>query len=164
MATLRTSQAIREVSQYLRDPERALSFEAYTYTMMFGHYERHSWRHWAISPSRDMLAIRLGWGPRDFIDNLRVAMLMEGVGIGPQRYCICFDDTSDDFPKVFRLLQLVLYALPQERMFIYPAGSILRGPFMHEPWLSRARVIQSRPSLTEEEYVASFVPSAMVSL
>ena len=131
--------------------------------MTFGHYECRSWWHWAISPSRDMLAICL-WGPDDLIDNLRIAMLMEGVGIGPQRYCICFDDTSDDFPKVFRLLQLVLYALPQERMFIYPAGSILRGPFMHEPWLSRARVIQSRPSLTKEEYVASFVPSAMVSL
>ena len=95
-------------------------------------------------------------------------MLMEAVGLGPQRYCIHFDDTdddlSDDYPEYYRLLQLVLYALPQERMFIYPAGSILRGPFMHEPWLSRARVIQSRPSLTEEEYVASFVPSAMVSL
>ena len=117
-----------------------------------------------MSPSFDMLAIRLGWGPRDFIDNLKIAMLMEGVGIGPQRYCICFDDTSDNFPEVYRLLQLVLYALPQERMFIYPEGSILRGPFMHEPWLSRARIIQSRPSLIEEEYVASFVPSAMVSL
>ena len=113
MATLRTSQALRKVSQYLRDPERALHLEAYTYTMMFGHYERRSWRHWAISPSRDMLAIRLGWGPRDFIDNIRIAMLMEGVGIGPQRYCICFDDILNDFPKVYRLLQLVLYVLPQ---------------------------------------------------
>ena len=132
--------------------------------MMFGHYERRNWRYWAISPSREMLAILLGWGPRDLIDNLRISMLMEAVGIGPQRYCICFDDTFDDFPEVYRLLQLVLYALPQERMFIYLAGSILRGPFLHEPWLSRARAIQSRPSLTEEEYAASFVPSAMVAL
>ena len=104
MATLRRSQALCEVSKYLRDPERALRFEAYTYTMMFGHYECHNWRYWAISPSRDMLAIRLGWGPRDFIDNLRIAMLMEGVGIGPQRYCICFNDTSDNFLEVYRLL------------------------------------------------------------
>ena len=49
-------------------------------------------------------------------------------------------------------------------MFLYPAGSILRDPFLHEPWLARARAIQSHPSLIEEEYVASFVPSAMVSL
>ena len=79
--------------------------------MMFGHYERRNWRYWAISPSRDMLAICLGWGPRDFIDNLRIAMLMEGVGIGLQRYCICFDDTFDNFLEVYRLLHLVLYAL-----------------------------------------------------
>ena len=106
MVTLRTSQALCEVSQYLRDPERALHFEAYMYTMMFGHCERRSWRHWAISPSRDMLAIRLGWGPGDFIDNLRIAMLMEGVGIGPQRYCICFDvllTTSLRFTVYFSL-------------------------------------------------------------
>ena len=131
--------------------------------MMFGHYERRNWRYWAISPSHDMLAIRL-WGPHDLMENFRIAMLMEAIGIGPQRYCIYFDDSSNDFPKVYRLLQLVLYALPQERMFLYPAGSILREPFLHEPWLSRARAIQSHPSLTEEEYVASFVPSAMVSL
>ena len=164
MATLRRSQALHEVSQYLRDPARALQFEEHTYRMMFGHYERNNWRYWAISPSSDMLAIRLGWGPDDLIDNLRIAMLMEAVGLGPRRYCIRFDDTYDDFPEVYRLLQLVSYALPQVQMFIYPAGSILRGPFLHEPLLFRARAIQSRPSLTEEEYVASFVPSAMVSL
>ena len=126
--------------------------------MMFGHYERRSWRHWAISPSRDILAICLGWGPSDLIDNLSIAMLMEAIGIGPQRYCICFDDTSDDFLEVYHLLQLVLYALPQERLFVYPSSSILRGLFLHEPWLARARAIQSRPSLTKEEYIASFVP------
>ena len=96
------------MSQYLRDPERALRFEAYTYTMMFGHYERHSWRHWAISPSRDMLAICL-WGPHDLIDNLRIAMLMEAMGIDLQRYYIYFDEDS---PQFYSMLQLVLYALP----------------------------------------------------
>ena len=63
-----------------------------------------------------MLAIRLGWGPDDVIDNLRIAMLMEAVGLVPHRYCIHFDDTdddlSDDYPEYYRLLQLVLYALP----------------------------------------------------
>ena len=114
-----------------------------------------------------MLAIFLGWGPRDFVDNLRIAMLMEAVGLGPQRYCICFDDSDEDFSddhlEYYRRLQLVLYALPQERMFIYPAGGTLRGPFLHEPWLSRARAIQSHPSITAEEFAASFVPGGGVS-
>ena len=82
MATSRTSQALCKVSQYLRDLERALQFEEHTYTMMFGHYEHRSWRYWAISPSRDMLAIHLGWVPSDPIDNLKIAMLMEAIGIG----------------------------------------------------------------------------------
>ena len=48
-------------------------------------------------------------------------------------------------------------------MFIYLADGILRGPFLHEPWLSRARAIQSRPSITDEEFAASFVPGGGVS-
>ena len=99
---MRTSQALREMSQRLRDPKRTLRFEEYTHTMMFGRYDRCNWQYWATTSSCDMLAICI-WGPDDLIDNLKIAMLMETVGIGPQRYCICFDDTSDDFPEVYRL-------------------------------------------------------------
>ena len=157
------------MSQYLgaRGSARALQFEERAYRSLFGCYERDSWHYWPISPSWDMLAIRLAWGPDDVIENLRIAMLMESVGQGPQRYCIHFEDTddefSDDYPGFYCLLQLVLYALPQERIFLYPVGVTLRGPFLHEPWLSRARAIQSHPLITEEEFAASFVPSAMAS-
>ena len=154
MAALRTSQALQEMSQFLRDPQRALCFEDYTYTMMFGCYDCHNWQYWPINPSQDMLAIHL-WGPYDLIDNLWITMLMEAVGIKPHRYYIYYEDSLE----FFCLLQLILYVLPQERMFLYPAGSILEGRFLHEPWLARARAIQSRPSLTKEEYVASFVPT-----
>ena len=169
MATSRRSRALREVSQYLgaRGSARALRFEECAYRSLFGRYERDNWRYWTISSSRDLLAIRLSLGPSDVIENLGIAMMMEAIGQGPQRYCICFDDSdedfSDDHPEYYRRLQLVLYALPQERMFIYPAGGTLRGPFLHEPWLSRARVIQSRPSITDEEFAASFVPGGGVS-
>ena len=99
-----------------------------------------------------MLAIHL-WGPLALMDNLWITMLMEAFEVGPHWYCICFDDS----PEFYNMFQLILYSLPQERMFLYPAGLILGGPFLHEPWLSRARAIQSHPSLIEEEYVASFV-------
>ena len=88
-----------------------------------------------------------------FLDNLRIAMLMEATGVGPQRYCICFDHS----PYTIRKLKLLLYSLPHEKMFIYPTNARLEGPFLHEPRLFRARAIYSRPSLTREEYVASFV-------
>ena len=69
MDALRTSQALQEMSQSLRDPQRALHFEESTYTMMFGHYNRRNWQYWQLSPSGDMLAIHL-WGCDDLIDNL----------------------------------------------------------------------------------------------
>ena len=141
------------MSQILQqDSQSLLRFERYTYTMMFGHYSCRNWRYWQLNPLRDMLAIYL-WGPLALIDNFWIAMLMEAIGIRPQRYCIYFEDSLESY----YMLQLVLYALPQERMFLYPASSILGGPFLREPWLSTARAIQSRPSLIEEEYVASFV-------
>ena len=153
MTTLRTSHALQEMSQILKDPQSLLHFERYTYTMMFGHYSCRNWQHWQLGPLWDMLAIHL-WGPLALIDNLWIAMLMEVVGVGgPQCYCIYFDDS----PEFYNMFQLILYSLLQERMFLYPAGSTLGGPFLHEPLLSRAGAIQSCPSLTEEEYVASFV-------
>ena len=100
MNTLRTSQALQEMSQILRDPQSLLRFERYTYTMMFAHYSCHNWQHWQLSPSEDMLAIHL-WRPLALIDNLWIAMLMEAVAVGgPQQYCICFDD-SPEFYNMF---------------------------------------------------------------
>ena len=88
-----------------------------------------------------------------FLDNLRIAMLMELVWVGPQQYCICFDPYLDTYRK----LKLLLYSLPQEKMFIYPANARLESPFLYEPWLSRAKAIHARPSLIEEKYVGNFV-------
>ena len=98
-----------------------------------------------------MLAI-LFWAPPSLIDNLPIAMLMEVVGVGPQRYCIFFEDT----PTFYSMFKLILYSLPQEKMFLYPAGTMLGGPFLHEPWLSRAQALQAQPSITREEYAANF--------
>ena len=66
-------------------------------------------------------------------------MLMEAVGVGPQHYCICFDPSLDTYRK----LKLILSSLPQEKMFLFPADARLEGPFLHEPWLSRARVLHA---------------------
>ena len=93
----RTSQALQETSQILQqDSESLLCFEDYMYTMTYGHYSRHNWQYWQLSPSRDMLAIHL-WGPLALIDNLRIAMLMEVVGVGPHRYYIYFEDSLESY-------------------------------------------------------------------
>ena len=152
MATWNASQALREVNQFLQgDPWSLFFFETHAYMEMFGHWRRRDGSLWQLSPSRDMLAIRL-WSPCTFSKNLRIAMLMEAVGQGPQRYCI----VCDFLPGAYKLLKYILYVLPHERMFLYPIGATLGGPFLHEPWLSRAQALQARPSITKEEYEANF--------
>ena len=153
MTTSNASQALQEMSQILQgDPQSLIAFEQYTYVTMFGHDSRRNWRHWQLSPSRDMLFIHF-ISHLSFFNILHIVMLMEAVGLVPQCYYISFDPSLDTYRK----LKLFLYYLPQENMFIYLADARLEGPFLHEPWLSRARGIQSRPSLTRDEYVASFV-------
>ena len=93
------------------------------------------------------------WDCPSLLDNLRIAMLMGAVGAGPQCYCIEFDST----PYFYSNLKFVISSLPQEKMFLFPSDAKLEGPFLHEPWLSRARAIHARPSLTKEEYVDRFV-------
>ena len=88
-----------------------------------------------------------------FLDNLMIAMLMEAVGVVSKHYCLCFESS----PSFYRMLKLVLYSLPQEKMFLYPANARLEGPFLQVPLLSRARAIDACPSLIEEDYVARFV-------
>ena len=91
MTTPNTSQALQEMSQILqRDPESLIAFEQYIYVMMYGHYSRKNWRHWQLIPTRDILAIQF-CSHLSFLDNLQIDMLMEAVGVGPQRYCISFD-------------------------------------------------------------------------
>ena len=109
-----------------RDPQSLLSFDIYTHLMMYRYYSQHNWQHWQLSPSQDMLAI-LFWGPPSLIDNIRIAMLMEAVRLGPQHYCIYFDDTLE----FYSMFKLILYSLPQEKMFLYPTGTTLGGPFLH---------------------------------
>ena len=99
-----------------------------------------------------MLAI-LFWAPPSLIDNLQISMLMVAAKAGPKCYCIHFDDTLE----FYSMFELIIYYLLQENMFLYPTYARLGGPSLHEPWLSMARAIQAHPSITQEEYVASFV-------
>ena len=99
-----------------------------------------------------MLAIQL-WNPCTFSGNLRIAMLMEVVGAGPKCFCIVLNSA----PHFHNKPKLILYSLLQEKMFLYPDGTMLGGPFLKEPWLSRARDIQACLSINQEKYVASFI-------
>ena len=96
--------------------------------VMFGVWDCRNRRYWQLSPSKDKLAIQI-WDRHSFLGNLRIAMLMEAIGVGLQRYCIVFDSSLDFYSK----RKLILFSLPQEKMFLYPGDAGLEGPFLHEP-------------------------------
>ena len=65
--------------------------------------------------------------------SLRIAMLKEAIGIGPQR-CYVYFHLGLDF---YRKLMLIMTYLPHEKMFLYLGEARLGAPFLQEPWLSR---------------------------
>ena len=100
----------------------------------FGFWDPRDWRIWKLNPSKDMMAIHT-LGCQLLLNNLKITMLMEVVGPGPQRYCIIYFSN----PEFYNKLKLILSFLPQERMFLYPGtASRLEGPFLQEQWLSQA--------------------------
>ncbi len=106
---------------------------------------------WKANSSRDMVCIRFTDYPR-LIGNLRLALTKEGLGLGPQRYCLVFDRDL----HYSRFLAVVLTFLPRHKMFMYPNNLVLGGLFAHNPWLSRLRTVCSRPSLSPEEFQTHF--------
>ena len=98
-----------------------------------------------------MICIQL-FGQHWLLQSLRVAMLKEVVGVGPQRYCIVFNGA----PNFFSKLKMILAYLPIEKMFLYPAPESLGGPFLQEPWLSQGQLLCSHPSISCKEYIANF--------
>ena len=79
-------------------------------------------------------------------------MLREVAGIGPQRYCIVFNQA----PSFYSKLKMILAYLPIDKMFLYPAQESLGGPFLQEPWLSQGHLLCSQPSISCEEYMVNF--------
>ena len=150
-------QALYELSQILTEDRWAReSFEDH---LRVGQWGARSVRNngmnsgpWRTRPAGDITCVDLTWSPF-LLGSLRIAMLKETIGIGPQRYCVL--GYPDD--QFFRRLQLLLSCLPEDKIFLYPGGRRLGGPFLLEPWLSRGQRLLSRPSLTPAKFHDSFV-------
>ena len=48
----------------------------------FGFWDPRGWEKWKLNPSKDMMAIHT-LGRHLLLKNLKLAMLMEAVGLGP---------------------------------------------------------------------------------
>ena len=147
------TQALHEVGQFLRSKEDArTNFEQSLHHAIFWDDLLMREVLWKTNSSKTMTCIQT-YGYCYFYGNIKIAMIKEGLGIGPERYCIAFNRS----PTFYSKLKLLMCYLPREKMFLYPSGARLEGPFLHEPWLSRGRQICSNPSITLDEYLANFI-------
>ena len=80
------------------------------------------------------------WDEEHLMKNIRYAMLMEMMDIGPMKYCIVFNEMPNFFN---RLLLLFLY-LPYKKMCFYPPRFSFDAPFDHSPWREIREAMRSR--------------------
>ena len=91
------------------------------------------------------------------LSNLKLAMLKEIVGLGPQ-YCCIFQSYNLDFEN---LLMLTLLYLPRGKFCMYPEDETLGGPFLYTPWDNLGRGICAQPSISIDCYLAHRARAAL---
>ena len=91
MDTDNQEQALYKLSQILnKDEETRRKFERATSLATFEFWGLGQMSGmWNSNQSKDMICIQL-FGQHWLLQNFRVAMLKEVVGVGPQQYCILF--------------------------------------------------------------------------
>lgn len=108
---------------------------------------------WKTSESNEVTRITV-WGHLHFMNNLRLAMMKEKLGFGPNRYCIVQSGASNFESK----LLLLVTNLPHEKMFFYPNKRTLGGPFLHSPWKEISEAIWNRFPLSRQDLEIVFTP------
>ena len=106
MSTDNEEQALYKLSQILRRDDDATLKEP----LAFGYI--WIWRTrtndmWKSNESKDMICIQL-FGQHLLLQNLKIAMLKEAAGVGPQQYCIFFNSA----PSFFSKLKMIMAYLP----------------------------------------------------
>ena len=134
------------------DKDSRAKFKRHARDVHFGNLRGGLIGPWRTNPSNDITCIEFMETPY-LLGSLRIAMLKEIIGIGPQRYCIY----ATPGPDFYRKLKLIMTYLPSEKMFLFPEDAVLTGPFLREPWLSRGRTLRARPTLTHKEFRENFV-------
>ena len=104
MATPNQSQALYEMSQILNEDWWAgFVFEVHAHMVTFGYWGRSLTGPWRPNLVGYMVDVQL-FGQDSLLKNLRIAILKEAVGLGPQRYCVFVNQTSIASLSYFCLL------------------------------------------------------------
>lgn len=77
------------------------------------------------------------WGNDHLSRNLKFAMMMELIGLGPHKYCIIANVMPDFEAK----LMLTVAYLPRLKICFYPPLFVLNEPFHRQPWKDWGRMM-----------------------
>ena len=80
------------------------------------------------------------WGRPHFLNNLRLAVIREVVGLGSHHYCIIRLKLPNFVSKVLLLMRY----LPREKLSIRPRQPPLEGPFLKPLWRAQGEGICQR--------------------
>ena len=80
------------------------------------------------------------WDNEHLLKNIKYAMMMEMLGLGPYKYCI----VSNIMPRFESKLMLLMSYLPMEKMCFYPPVFDLYYPFQRPPWREWGEMIFNR--------------------
>ena len=124
MATSNQEQALQEAGRYLQlNKEAFIHFTRQAQVNSFQDKVALQVQPWLINYSKSMTCVQLCTHSSDIADNLKVALWKEAIGLGPSQYCI-IHHPGRKFPKQ---LKTIMFFLPPEKMFLYPAGGTLGG-------------------------------------
>ena len=80
------------------------------------------------------------WDREHLMGNLRLAMIKEMIGEGPEEYYVI----NNWMPNFESKLLLLVHFLPHKKFRIFPPAPTLEGPFTHSPWLEIGEDIRHR--------------------
>ena len=84
------------------------------------------------------------WDNEHLLKNIKLAMILEMIGMGPYKYCVI----NTVMPRFKSNLMLLTYFLPMHKMWFYPTRNILFEPFQHSTWRELGQEILLRTHQT----------------
>ena len=100
-----------------------------TFTLQWFPNLGHSWSETKWVTQGGVTYVTL-WGNDHLLPNLKFAMAIEHIGMGPHKYCLI----SNTMPDFEAKLMLTLAYLPRQKICFYPPLFVLGEPFHRQPW------------------------------
>ena len=123
-------ETIEVVVQHMRVMDKDSKEELYNlYTRLIFPRQNHTWDDIKWTNFWDVTFVTM-WSHKHLLQNLKLAMIQEHMGIGPSKYCI----VNNWMPEFENNLLLLINYLPHQKMCFFPPQFPLEGPFSRSPW------------------------------